>query len=282
MRHISSASPERHLQRLVDHERLDAFRRAVGMAVMADQHVVLLGAGTGELAFLAARRGARVTAVESDAATARTCMRLLAANGVGAAVQVVRADPARWLPDEPADVLVCDCLHGALLREPQVALLSGFREAHLARFGRSPRLLPEAAVLAIQPVRQNFDFAGYHAPVAHYQPAYAAQERCVELGEPMLYAMVDFDCADTGEIGLDVRCILLEPGPVNAIRFITKAILAIDTAAPAVVDWYSPHLVLPLPVPLRLPAFARVRVRGAYRPGMDIDAFAAALEVTEV
>lgn len=69
--------------------------------------VVELGVGTGRVALPLARRGARVTGVDSSPellAVARA-----AADREGTALRLVRADLRSWVPDVRADLVVCVC-----------------------------------------------------------------------------------------------------------------------------------------------------------------------------
>ena len=121
------------------------------------------------MSFLAAKHARKVTLVERLPHVAATARRLLAANGVSDNVTVVEADARRFVPDEPADVVICEMLHVALVREKQIEVLTAFKQQHLAKFGRGvPRFIPEASILAVQPIFQPYDFHGYYAPVPFF------------------------------------------------------------------------------------------------------------------
>ena len=98
---------------LLDPHRLDAYERAIRAVVRPGDVVLDAGAGSGVLAMLAARRGARVHAVESMA-IAELARELVAHNGLADRVTVHRADLTRLAPVEPVDVIVGDFL-GAFL-----------------------------------------------------------------------------------------------------------------------------------------------------------------------
>ena len=98
---------------LLDPHRMDAYERAIRALVRPGDVVLDVGTGTGILAMLAARRGARVHAVESMpiAELART---LVAHNGLADRVTVHRADLRTLAPVEPVDLIIGDFL-GAFL-----------------------------------------------------------------------------------------------------------------------------------------------------------------------
>jgi SAM-dependent methyltransferase len=102
-----------HGKLLHDVHRMDAYDRAIRALVRPGDVVLDAGCGTGILAMLAARRGARVHAVESMpiAALARE---LVAHNGLADRVTVHHADLRTLAPVEPVDLIVGDFL-GAFL-----------------------------------------------------------------------------------------------------------------------------------------------------------------------
>ncbi len=96
-----------HRRMLADVHRVSAYERALRALVRPGDVVLDLGAGTGLLSMLAARRGARVHAVESMpiAAAAR---RLAADNGLSDRVTVHQADVRELTPVEPVDLVVSE------------------------------------------------------------------------------------------------------------------------------------------------------------------------------
>lgn len=73
-------------------------------------------------------------------------------------------------PPEPVDVMICEMIHVAMLREKQVELVESFKHRYRQRFGTTlPLLMPTAAILAVQPLQQEFIFEGYYAPISMVQ-----------------------------------------------------------------------------------------------------------------
>ncbi len=102
-----------HSGLVLDPHRMDAYERAIRALVRPGDVVLDVGTGTGILAMLAARRGARVHAVESMP-VADLARALVAHNGLADRVTVHRADLRRLPPVEPVDVIIGDFL-GAYL-----------------------------------------------------------------------------------------------------------------------------------------------------------------------
>jgi hypothetical protein len=98
---------EYHRQMLADTVRMSAWDRAIRRAIAPGDVVLDAGAGTGIMAMLAARQGARVYAVES-ADVADIAERLIAANGLSERVTVVKHDLGVFTPPERVDWVLCD------------------------------------------------------------------------------------------------------------------------------------------------------------------------------
>ena len=262
---------------LADTGRTGAFEEAIDLAVPHGGRVVELGGGTGVLSFFAARKAARVWCVERNPELADVARRLLRENGAGA-VEVVEADAAEWLPPEPVDVVVCEMLHVGLLREKQIQVLSAFAEAYLDRFGPPlPRFLPEATVQAIQPVEQNFDFHGYRAPTPLFQDGGVEQPRTAELGDPCVYHSFLYESGLSERIVWDGVLPIGRAGSLNAVRVITKNLLAIVPREGRSVDWLMHYLVVPLAEPIAVRPGDEVGVSVDYRAGAPLGAFAPAV-----
>lgn len=266
-----------HFQMLSDSARMSSFKAAIE-AVVPDGGVVLdLGGGTGVLSWFAAQYASRVITVEFNPAMVEASRRFLATNPGGERVSVVQADAYDYLPDEPVDLVICEMLHSALLREKQLPVLASFRQRYAERFGSLPRFLPEATLLAAQPVQQVYDFYGYHAPVPLFQPALAEVPGCHALAEPLLYASVDYREADvclSGNLAFPV----LEAGTVNAIRFITKNLLAILPLEGRSIDWHCQYLGLPLAEPIAVRPGGTLTLRFAYQAGDGIEVLTNSLQ----
>jgi SAM-dependent methyltransferase len=102
-----------HAGLLLDPHRMDAFERAIRIRVHPGDVVLDLGCGTGILAMLAARRGARVHAVETME-VAELARALVHANRLDDRVTVHHADIRTLPPIEPVDLVISDYL-GAFL-----------------------------------------------------------------------------------------------------------------------------------------------------------------------
>jgi len=257
-----------HFNMLNDVARTGGFEQAIAATIRPGARVVELGGGTGVLSFFAARTAERVWCVERNPDVARETRRLLALNGCADTIEVVEADAADYVPPQPVDVVVCEMLHVTLLVEKQVPVIAAFREHYLAAFGPPlPSFVPEAVLQAVQPVQQAFDFHGYVAPTMHFQDGTAEQPRTRELGDPVVYQTLVFADAIAPRIAWRGQLEIAQPGALNAVRFITKNLLAIIPAERRSIDWLMNYLIVPLETAVEVRAGDTVEVAFDYAFG---------------
>jgi type I protein arginine methyltransferase len=270
-----------HGQMLADDRRMAPFHEAIDKLVPLGSHVVELGGGTGVMSFFASKRARKVTTVERLPHVAAAARRLLHANGASDKVTLIEADARNFVPDEPVDVVICEMLHAALLREKQLEVLQTFKARHEARFGRPvPLIIPEATMLAVQPVFQPYDFHGYYAPVPFFFEAGVAGASTVEMGAPKIYSVIEYtkDLPDTFLV--DGLLTAERSGTINALRFITKNLVGIFPLEQRSADWQMPYMSIALPQPLEVQAGEDIHVRFQYDAGASIEALQSSIQAT--
>ncbi len=108
-------------------------------------------------------------------------------------IELVAADATQYVPSEPVDVVICEMLHAGLLREKQLEVIAAFKRNYRARFGpRLPLFVPEAVVLGVQAVEQDFVFSGYHCPIPIFQDPALPHASMRELTAPEVYGVTSF------------------------------------------------------------------------------------------
>ncbi|MEK7321824.1 MAG: methyltransferase domain-containing protein [Pseudomonadota bacterium] len=267
-----------HYNMLNDTVRMQGFKAALDYAVRPGAKVLELGGGTGVLSHFAARKAAKVWCVERNPELAAKAREILALNPHGKKIEVVEADAFDYLPPEPVDVVICEMLHVAMLREKQLTVISAFKERYLKKFGGPlPVFVPEAFIQAVQPVQQNFHFEEYYVPTILFQDPVAVQDKTYELAAPAVYQILSYDqtyplnCAWNGVIGIE------RPGVLNALRFVTKNILAIVTEEQHTIDWHNQYLIVPLEEPLTVEAGDQLHIHFDYPAGASFAALSASL-----
>lgn len=267
-----------HHNMLMDQNRMHSFKSAIHYAVKPGAKVLELGGGTGVLSFFAARQAARVYCVEFNPDMVREARKFLALNPNGHKVEVIHADAFDYLPPEPVDVVICEMIHVAMLREKQVEVMESFKRRYLAKFGGPlPVFLPEAVIMAAQPIQQEYDFEGFHAPIVQFQETGVVHAGTVELGQPAVYSLIDFNQPVDQVFAWEGAIVAERSGLLNAMRFITKNVLAVVQEEARTIDWLNHYMTLPLAQPVRVAAGEQVHVAFQYRAGGSIPSLQASL-----
>lgn len=257
-----------HHHMLMDEYRMRTFKAAIDQTVFPGAKVLDLGGGTGVMSWFAAAKADKVWCVEFNPDLVREARRLLKLNRGGEKVELVHADAFKYLPPEPVDIVICEMLHPGMLCEKQVNVIKSFKERYLQRFGGSlPRFIPEAALMGVQPLQQNHQFMGYHAPIMQFQIPGAIQADTTELAPPQVYSTIDFTQTVSEAFNWKGTFILEQAGQVNALRFITKNILTISTGDNSIIDWHNPYMLMPLADPIQAKAGALLHISFNYRAG---------------
>ena len=269
-----------HHNMLMDENRMGNFKAAIDHVVAPGAKVLELGGGTGVLSWFAAAHAEKVWCVEFNPAMAAEARRLLALNDNGEKVEVVRADAFEYLPPEPVDVVICEMIHVAMLREKQVEMIEAFKKRYRERFGPVlPTFIPDAVIMAVQPVQQQYNFHGFNAPIVQFQEGAMAWTRGVELAEPIVYSTIDFEQPNDLAIAWQGSFRMTRAGTLNALRFVTKNILAVLRETGSTIDWLNHYMTLPVPEPCAVDIGETVDVSFAYRAGGSIESLQAALRV---
>jgi predicted RNA methylase len=260
-----------HHNMLMDANRMDNFKAAIDATVFEGAKVLELGGGTGVMSCFAAAKAGKVWCVEFNPDLVAESRRFLAFNPDGHKVEVIHADAFEYLPPEPVDVVICEMIHVAMLREKQVEVIESFKTRYRKRFGdKLPVFIPTAVIMAVQPLQQDYNFSGFYAPIIQFQRVYAEHPGAIELAPTQNYSVLDFSLPSGQEIAWQGSFKLEKGGTVNALRFITKNILAIDPEHSSTIDWLIDYLVLPLQHPVTAKAGDELQVSFEYLAGGSI------------
>jgi len=257
---------QNHYNLLSDPIRLQPLKSAIEYVVFPGAKVLELGGGTGVLSWFAAAKADRVWCVESNPDLAKESNLLLAMNTNGDKVKVVHADVLEYLPPEPVDVVICDMIDLAVLRDKQVEMVEAFKARYRKRFcAPLPIMVPTAILLAIQPLQQNYNFEGFCAPIVNFHDSPESILGMVEMARPQLFGIVDFTQDNSQEITWEGSFCIEQNGSVNALRVISKNVLAIVLETSTTIEWPCQYVSFPLdtPVPVQVGQTLRVRFKRA-------------------
>ncbi|MFM9912078.1 MAG: methyltransferase domain-containing protein [Methylophilaceae bacterium] len=259
-----------HHNMLMDQNRMTNFKAAIEYVVKPGHKVMELGGGTAVLSWFAAAAGAeKVWCVEYNPDMVKEARRFLALNQHGHKVEVIHANAFEYLPPEPVDAVICEMIHVAMLREKQIEMMESFKRRYRERFGADialPILIPTAVVMAAQPLHENYSFEGYQAPIIQFQQVPGDFSATTEMAPHEVYSVLDFIEPTSMDIAWEGNFVMNQDGTVNAIRIITKNILAI-TENSSTIDWLNHFLALPLTNPVKVNSGDTLRVSFKYRAG---------------
>jgi type I protein arginine methyltransferase len=270
-----------HHNMLMDQNRMNSFQEAIAYAVKPGMKVLELGGGTGVLSFFAAQQADKVYTVEFNPDLVREARRFLAMNPNGHKVEVIHADAFEYLPPEPVDVVICEMIHVAMLREKQVAVIEAFKQRYLEKFGGPlPLFMPEAVVMAVQPLQQHYEFNGFYAPIVQFQDTGVAYPGTIELSAPAVYSVLDFAEPVDSLIAWSGSFAIAQDGTLNALRFVTKNVLSIVQERGTTIDWLNHYMTMPLAKPIDVVAGDVIAVSFQYRAGASLPSLQATLRAT--
>lgn len=139
---------EAHEEMLSDTVRVDAYHRAIHRHVRPGDVVLDLGTGTGLLAFMASRAGARHVYAVEHADVIDIAREIARLNGI-TNVEFVRANSREFTPPLPVDVVVHEQMGDELFNENLLQNLLDVRDRVLRPGGR---ILPGRFRLFVEPV----------------------------------------------------------------------------------------------------------------------------------
>jgi predicted RNA methylase len=101
--------------------RLDKFRQAIKMVVKKGDYIVDLGTGSGILAIMAAKSGAeKVSAIEVNSESLEYARKAAQLNDVEHIIEFFEGSFSEFIPEEKADVVICEMLSSMMLVEQQI------------------------------------------------------------------------------------------------------------------------------------------------------------------
>ncbi len=259
--------PMLHAVSLLSHRsRLSKFQRALQKAVQPESRVVDIGTGTGILALIAARAGAKsVTAVEVNGKSLNYARKAAQINGLSQRVSFVESHFEDYVPEEQADIVICEMLSSMLLIEQQVPAC-----AHAARRILKPGgiILPVSASVYAVPVEcqslwERFNLFDLEFPKV---PQTLGKGDAKDLSDAALVTKFDFSIPDIpAEVNEMLEFVIVEEGRLHGLVGFFKAHLYEDITLGMNDGWRE--LFLPLDEPIEVSKGTRVSVQLRFKPG---------------
>lgn len=233
---------------LLDKKRTEAFQLAIGKVVKRGDIVLDAGTGSGVLALMAARAGAKkVYAVEVDDEVMLLAKSSFAANPKeGRKIMAVLADLDTFRVRRPVDVLVMELLDTGLITEGQASALNTLRRHKV--IDAHTKLIPEGVYCALEIVQYDFSLYGFDMPLVMQARNHGVERglrKC--LSRKNTYCEVNFGEMINTHVDVELAIPVTQSGLANAVRLSTETVLH-DTIS----IWETSDMNMPVVVPVEL------------------------------
>lgn len=254
-------------QCLTDERRTVKFQEAINRSVRPGDIVLDSGTGSGILALMAARAGAKkVYAVEFDPFVAKIAVQNIARNGYEKVVEIMVGDiRTMHFPDNTVfDVVIMEMLTTGMIDEFQVWTMNHLHKKGYV--GSQTRFVPERQETYATPVYANFENYGFDMRmVRHVWEPYATLP-LQKLADPSLINSISF----TRENGLDTEANITftatSSGVMNSV-YLTSTTILDDTLSVGDTAALNAPVVYPLEKDLPVSEGDRIAVMIRYKFG---------------
>lgn len=273
-----------HQAMLADGYRLRVFERALVETVRPGDVVLDLGTGTGILAFLARRCGARRVYAVDVSRIIDTAREVKELNFPNDAITFIRTDGRSGrLPRVKVDVIVSELIGNFGIEENMIPIVARARDRLLKRGGRivpdtlemlaSPVASPEAfrALSAWRRPRWGIDFSPFQEQ-AYNNVYHLSKESVRVLGRPGRLYSVDFHTVRRTPRRMSCEVEITRPGTMHGVASWFRARLGREqelSSDPRRRHTHWGQVFFPIGDPVRVRPGTRVRFRVGFTRGRD-------------
>jgi protein arginine N-methyltransferase 1 len=246
--------------------RIQKFRQAITEIVKPNHHVIELGTGSGVLAILAAKQGARVTAIDANIESVRYARKAAELNNVSDRIEFQHTIFQDFIPEEKADVILCEMLSSVMLIEQQIPA-SKYAVEHLLK--PSGTIIPQQVDLFVGPVQNDvlwnrFEINGLRFPRI---PQTADRGQNIDLAN--LKGLAQFDLSKLPEtedkIEKELEYEICQKGTVHGLVGMFESKLCEGITLKMEDGWRE--LFMPFPKPVEVIEGEILRIRISFNPG---------------
>lgn len=215
-------------QCLVDEKRVSAFKKVINKVVKKNDVVLDLGTGSGIMALLAARAGAKkVYAIELDPFVAEIAMKAIKVNKLDRVVDVVVNDVRKLnLPNaKKINVVISEMITTAMVDEPQIKAINNLHDKKL--IDDSTLFLPCRQVTHISLVCANFSIFGFKIPMALHLWKWHkwSNLNVVKMTDKLLLNSISFNKKNNEKFETTLTFKAKNSGRINGIHLTSKTFL---------------------------------------------------------
>ena len=234
---------------LIDEKRTIAFGKAISATVRPDDVVVDMGTGSGVLAMLAARAGARkVYAIEIDQSNIATLDAVFRANGLDDRIVLVQGDVCKIDLPEKVDVIIGEMIATALIEELQVPAMNNM--LRFAKRGKHPtRVLLSGYSTYLDLVNNPESYYGHRFKILRYEYSdirISRQLKSKSHSVKRLISDVDFTKINTDlKVKRNLAITVTKGGEINGLRLSGESTF-FDGSTLGATYAYSYPVILPI------------------------------------
>ncbi|TFH06357.1 MAG: methyltransferase domain-containing protein [Candidatus Thorarchaeota archaeon] len=252
---------------LLSHKsRIHKFSQAIEKTIHSNDVVFDLGTGSGILAILAAKQGARVTAIDANAESLRYAELAAEMNGVAENIKFIHSHFYDFKPQEKADVILCEMLSSVMLIEQQIPA-SRYAVSHLLKTDGT--IMPQKVKLFVVPVENEllsnrFNIEGLQFPRI---PQTANREQSKDLANLQELETFDLTTQSNQPASIDKQLDfeIVQSGTAHGIVGMFESKLFEDITLEMEDGWRE--LFLPFPKSVDTKVGDRLSIRVAFKPG---------------
>lgn len=204
---------------LIDEKRTTAYGKAIAATIRPGDVVVDMGTGSGVLAMLAARAGAKkVYAVEIDQSNIATLDAVFRANGFEDRIVLIHGDVCKIDLPEKVDVIIGEMIATALIEELQVPAMNNM--LRFAKRGRNKaRVLLSGYRTYLDLVDNPETYYGHNFKIIRYEYSDMRELRSKAYSEKRLISDVDFTRINTDlKVRRELTIAATRSGVINGLR----------------------------------------------------------------
>jgi len=246
--------------------RIQKFRQVITKTVKSDHHAIELGTVSGILAILAARQGARVTAIDANAESLKYALTAAERNGVVESIEFVHSNFSDFEPEEKADVVLCEMLSSVMLIEQQIPA-SRYAVKHLLK--PDGRIIPQEVKLFVIPVQNEILWNRFNIEDLKFPriPQTAEREQSIDLADLQELEKIDLTKDSDQPLSIDkhLNFEIVQSGTVHGILGMFESKLHDDFTLTMEDGWSE--LFMPFPESIDVKAGSNLDVRVSFNPG---------------
>ncbi|MBN2230562.1 MAG: 50S ribosomal protein L11 methyltransferase [Candidatus Thorarchaeota archaeon] len=255
-----------HAASLLSHRgRLRKFKEAIEGVVRPDDYVIDIGTGTGVLAIIAAKAGARVTAIDINKESLVYAQKAAQLNGVQDRIDFVNSHYSVFIPTELADVVICEMLSSLMLIEQQIPA-STYAVSRLLK--PTGHIIPERVNLFVVPVENETQWIRFNVEDLTFPRVIQTTDRIESRDLANLIELVSFNLTELNPDAFVDRILqfeIVENGTLHGLCGMFDCILNRQITLQMEDGWRE--VFLPLEESHEVKAGDSIRLHLRFRPG---------------